>query len=513
MKKTIAILLVAVLAVSSVFAGFSGKATVGLGANAETKEYGFTNGTGFDVNVDLATAESEKVAEGSIYAGVKATLGVKVANKAGDAKGIYLWDSASKGTYGAGLFLKVAEAYVAGENWKVSITGTQGSTSYAKSFTTHKEAVKDAFGNETTDTKDVADDVTDAYFSFNKAPGVTVEYAGFKASVGFNGSENANRKVNLKDADVPNLSSLKVADTTVSGKSDYKLGKFFNYNAFVETKEFDINGLTLQAAVGASRKVDNYSSVLKDGVYSSDGMPKFYQFALNTSAKAGYTNDAIAVSVAADYDAIQYGEKDSRIGDHIYSLFDASTKVSYAPVTVDAYYAYNGWIYALKDVTVAKYKNWAHTLSAQVVTDLATFDIPVKVTVWGKDVLNTLDLGAKAETTIDAFTVSANGGYVFDSKNNKDAELTGKFYVGADAEYKNDLFTAKAGVGFSSLVGKDSDNGLVLTANASVESEAVIPGATVKLAYGAAKNDMNLLKDQQVKRNLGKAEATVTIKF
>ncbi|MDY4067102.1 hypothetical protein, partial [Bullifex sp.] len=189
MKKTIAILLVAVLAVSSVFAGFSGKATVGLGYNWETKEYGFSNGTGFDVNVDLSTAEAGNVAEGDIYAGIKATMGVKVANrvkgsKDDTAKGLYIWDSADKNTYGVGLFLKVAEAYVAGANWKVSITGTQGATSYAKSFTTHKEAVKDVFGNETTDKKDVADDLTGDLFALNKAPGVTAEVAGFKASVG-----------------------------------------------------------------------------------------------------------------------------------------------------------------------------------------------------------------------------------------------------------------------------------------------------------------------------------------
>ena len=512
MKKTIAILLVAVLAVSSVFAGFSGKATVGIGANAETKEYGFTNGTGFDVNVDLTTAESEKVAEGSIYAGVKATLGVKVANKAG-AKGIYLWDSADKGTYGAGLFLKVAEAYVAGENWKVSITGTQGSTSYAKSFTTHKEAVKDAFGNETTDTKDVADDVTDAYFSFNKAPGVTVEYAGFKASVGFNGSEDKNYKAKIS---VPETINGKYTGTTV--KEEVTIGKFFNYNVLVETPSFEFDGLTLQAAVGASRKVDNYGDAAftygktADGkILLIDAKPKFFDLAINTSAKVGYATDALSVAVAADYDAIKYF-KDN---DTIISYFDASAKVSYAPVTVDAYYAYNGWLGNKNKDLEAKYRLSAHTLNAQVVTDLASFDVPVTVTVWGKDVLNTMDYGAKAEATFDAIKVSVNGGYVIDpslAKRNLNIDL-GKYYIGADAEYKNELFTAKAGIGFNSFVGKNVKNAACLTASASVESDVVIPGATVKLAYGAATNDQNLLKDQLVKRNLGKAEATVTIKF
>ena len=263
MKKTIAILLVAVLAVSSVFAGFSGKATVGLGYNWETKEYGFSNGTGFDVDVDLATAEADKVAEGDIYAGIKATMGVKVANRAAkDAdKGIYIWDSADKNTYGVGLFLKVAEAYVAGENWKVAITGTQGATSYAKSFTTHKEAVKDVFGNETTDKKDVADDLTGDLFAFNKAPGVTVEVAGYKASVGFNGSADEARKAKI---DLPEG----LTTGTLTGKTtkqEVLLGKFFNYNVFVETPSFDVNGLSLQAAVGASRKVDNYNANYHEG--------------------------------------------------------------------------------------------------------------------------------------------------------------------------------------------------------------------------------------------------------
>ena len=525
MKKTIAILLVAVLAVSSVFAGFSGKATVGLGYNWETKEYGFSNGTGFDVNVDLATEEADKVAEGDIYAGIKATMGVKVANRAG-AKGTLLWDSADKGTYGVGLFLDVAEAYVAGENWKVSITGTQGATSYAKSFTTHKEAVKDVFGNETTDTKDVADDLTGDLFAFNKAPGVTVEVAGFKASVGFEGSENADRVVALKD-DEANAGFEKAKDEDGEViKGSYKLGKFFNYNAFIQTPEFDVNGLTLQAAVGASRKVDNYSTKLHDGVWKN-GTPKFFQMAINTSAKAGYATDALSVAVAADFDMIQYGEKETPVvSDNLYSYFDASAKVSYAPVTVDAYYSFNGRLAKNLEKAESKFKLAAHGLSAQVATDLAAFDLPVKVTVWGKDILNTMNYGAKAEVTIDAIKLSVNGGYVFDpvlAKRTYDVTL-GKYYLGADVEYTNDLFTAKAGVGFNSYVAKGLENVAQLTLNASIETEAIIPGATLKLAYGAAKNDQNLLKDQNtfgnslmdvkpLNQNFGKVEATCTIKF
>ncbi|MSU06899.1 hypothetical protein FYJ80_08960 [Spirochaetales bacterium NM-380-WT-3C1] len=517
MKKTIAILLVAVLAVSSVFAGFSGKATVGLGYNWETKDYGFSNGTGFDVDVDLSTAEAGNDVEGDIYAGIKATMGVKVANQAG-TKGTEVWNSKDKAdkNYGLGLFLKVAEAYVAGENWKVSITGTQGATSYAKSFTTHKEAVEDVFGNETTDTKDVADDVTGDLFAFNKAPGVTVEVAGFKGSVGFNGSEDENRKVKVDTA-------TEKVEAELDADKKFVAGKFFNYNVFVESPSFDVNGLSLQAAVGASRKVDSYGVFGKETkkikyfnveeeyiVYT----PKFYDLAINTSAKVGYATDTLSVAVAADYDAVKYLKDDNTI----YSFFDTSAKVAFAPVTIDAYYGLNGIVAKGLEAAPSKLKTLAHTLSAQVATDLAAFDLPVKVTVWGKDILNTMDYGAKAEVTIDAIKLGVKGGYVIDpilAKKIAD-ENFGKYYLGADVEYTNDLFTAKAGVGFNSYVAKGLEKAAQLTLSASVESSAIIPGATLKLAYGAAKNDQNLLKDQialQPAQNLGKVDATCTIKF
>ena len=502
MKKTIAILLVAVLAVSSVFAAFSGKATVGLGYNWETKEYGFSNGTGFDVNVDLATAEADKVAEGDIYAGIKATMSVKVANKATKSledfvndlaaemsklpagatnadkievvknaypyKGLFIYDSNTESffNYGLGLMLSLDEAYVAGANWKVAITGTQGATSYAKSFTTHKEAVKDAFGNKTGDEKDVADDVTGS-FALNKAPGVTVEVAGFKGSVGFNGS-------NVKD------------------------NEFFNYNAFLETPEFSVDGLTVQAAVGASRRVD------------SEAGKKFHDLAINTSAKVGYATDALSLAVAADYDAV----KPSKNNDTVYSYFDASAKVAFAPVTVDAYYGLDGKVADTNKDGSSEQKLLAHTLSAQVATDLSAFDLPVKLTVYGKDILNVMDYGAKAEVTIDAIKLGVNGGYVIDpNKYTTIGTKEGKYYLGADVEYTNELFTAKAGVGFNSFVGKGVEDKAQLTLKASVESDAIIPGATLKLAYGAGDEKQNLLKNQKINQQFGKVDATCTIKF
>ena len=72
MKKTIAILLVAVLAAGSVFAGISGEGKIAYGYELDSKNTGFTNSTNLKVNVDLATVSEEKQVEGAIYAAAKA---------------------------------------------------------------------------------------------------------------------------------------------------------------------------------------------------------------------------------------------------------------------------------------------------------------------------------------------------------------------------------------------------------------------------------------------------------
>ena len=80
-----------------------------------------------------------------------------------------------------------------------------------------------------------------------------------------------------------------------------------------------------------------------------------------------------------------------------------------------------------------------------------------------------------------------------------------------------DAFTVSAGFNYRSEK--------QLYANASIVSSSIVPGATLKLAYGKAKNSQNLLKDQKTvditaegllkpfDQNLGKVEATCTIKF
>ena len=461
MKKILSIALVALLAASA-FAGFSGEANVGLGYNWETGAFGFSNGTGFDVNLDLASADAEAIAEGDVYAGIKASAALKVANQEG-TKGFQIWTKDIKEGFGLGLFLKVSEAYVAGENWKVSILGTQGAPDFAKSAIDggYQLKVEDAFGNKY-DYKYVP--ATYAVSAI-KTPGVTVEVMDWKASFGFNGNDGS--------------------------KAD---PKFFNYNAFVQTPVFDFDVVNLQVAAIASRDMTN------------EDLTKRFDSAIGASAKLGFDTDVVTGSVAADYGVkLVKGADDKYVATH---GMDVAANLAISPVTVDLYFQNANLSNNAKktgDDLLA-----LNLLSAQAAVDLNSFDVPLKLTVFAKNVLDKINgqtFGAKVETTVDAFTLKANGSYQITDKQ--------KLSVGASAEYKHDLFKVGAGLTWSMLTKKGLEDTHRLVANASVSSDAIIPGATLSLAYGAGDEDMNLLKQagSGYAQNFGKIEAKCAIEF
>ena len=75
MKRTIAILLVAIMAAGSVFAALSGSAQIGVGANFDNGNYGFIdNSNSVGVNFELANMAGEAVGEGDIRASIKGFL-------------------------------------------------------------------------------------------------------------------------------------------------------------------------------------------------------------------------------------------------------------------------------------------------------------------------------------------------------------------------------------------------------------------------------------------------------
>ena len=429
MKKILSIALVAILAASTVFAGFSGKATLSLGYDTTSKFYGLKNGTGVSASIELAADTAEVVGEGDIYAGIKATMELGVKPNTKEALNIY--DSTNG--QGFGIWMKVKEAYVAGQDWKVNILGGKGAPDYAKSAIdgSFVKNVKDAFGNKY-DYSWVAE--TYKVNTWNAA-GVTVTAKDWTVAGGFQG---------VVDGD-------------------------FAFSAFVETPAFAFDGGSVKAA----------AIVAKDGHKTNDEFDALDKTNIGVSAKADYATDAFSAAVAADFGI-------ENVTDEAAFNFDAVASVAYAPVALDVYFS---------RVDEENY------LSAQVSGEYEG----IYGDVYAQDILGEdIVLGADAEYTVDAITVGAGFWMTTDSK---DLEVSG------NVKYAAEKFTAKAGATFGTNL--DAENKAYFFMTGSVESDAIINGATLSLAYGkdSADNKMNFLDDQARAQNFGAVTAKCTIAF
>ena len=492
MKKILSIALVALLATASVFAGLSGKAKLNLGYDFESESYGFSNGKSFGLDLDLSSETVEKAGEGDIYAGVKATMTLKAADLSDrlaaltaketltpdeqvelaelhDAQmnslvfpKLFVKDGAS--TVGLGLILSLKEAYVAGADWKVSITGTQNGPDFAKSAI---DSVPDGYGEDV-----FGFDNDEAYWnaeykaksykvSVNKAPGFTVTYKDWSVAAGFNGgkSSDANKLLGAPD-------------------------NYFNYHVSAISPALTLSeGLTVKAgAVASGVKNATKKTVVNNAVVKVYDASKNFD-AFGASAEVAYASDLFSAKAAADFGMKKTAEKDAEFKPG----FDATLSATYAPATLDVYYQYGE-----KD----------QFISLQAKADLSSFNVPVAITAYGKDITVGKTYGGKVEATLDAIKATLEGSYKFS---------TDEYSVGASAEYKAELFTVAAGLTYGATV--DKDDSAYLRLNASVETDKLVPGATLSLAYGPNRNTDGSYSTNLLKEEYGTVDATCTIKF
>ena len=147
MKKILSIALVALLATSAVFAGLSGKAVLNLGANFDTGAWGFANSTELSkISITWQSEDAEKVSEGELYAGIKASFNIKSASA---DKQPVLKDALVDLVLNA----SISEAYITDGVLKVSILGSVNAPDYAnakgvdgKDKTSYKSAYMPAKG-------------------------------------------------------------------------------------------------------------------------------------------------------------------------------------------------------------------------------------------------------------------------------------------------------------------------------------------------------------------------------
>ena len=431
MKKIISIALVAALVATSAFAAFSGDASVSFGYDTTSKVWGFANGKSLSVSVDIASEAAEKVAEGDIYAGIKASMEVGIKPNHGD-KAIYNDGPASD----LGIWAKVSEAYVTNGEWKVSILGSVGAPDYAKSAIDFSYSqAKDAFG--------VAyGPYAVATAKSYKLPtvaqkGVTATMAGYKVGLG------------------------------LVGKADDVA-----FNVFAETAEYEVaEGAKVQAAAivaNGTKKVGDKTVADTDKI------------GVGASVKASYATDAVTVKAAADL-GVENVNNDAVVN------FDTAVAVAVEPVTADVYFS-----------KVAD-KNY---LSAQVAADLKV----VSGDVYVRDILgDDITVGADVEyPATEELTVSANVEMTTESQD---------LSVSANVKYAAEKFTAKCGVAYG--MNLKAEGAEVLSATASIETNAVIPGATLSLSYGkdSAGNTMNFLADKDDDQNFGAVTAKCKIAF
>ena len=534
MKKTIAILLVAILAVSSVFAAFSGEAKIGFGADLDNGKFGFMDkGANVKFDIDLATANAESIGDGDVYASIKATFGLKLTTgekKYGEGDpfgGIVFNDQPTEGTMGSGkyglaIIADITEAKIGGENWYVSILGVPDAPNFAESAidTYTVEGAYDKYGL-------ARDDYDKAYnygVAFEKADGVEVGVYDYVFGVGF---------VNDYDDD-----------------DNWKFEEKMGLSLYAKTPEYDFSGLTLQAGAVYSYKGKTLAEAVE---------PKN---AIGVSAKVGFANDMLSASIATDM-GFNLEEKKAK---DVFDM-DLAANFGWSFLTLDAYYATEAktaekWIGTAADWDKTEATVSPDILSFQAKFDLNTFDVPVAITASVKDVLKTVELGVKAEVTaVENLKITANAGYVvntvdaYDKDINKMAKdndvFLGQWKIGADVEYDFGFAKVAAGVsaknvgagwaadaisgnkGFDEvLLGSAFDsetlknaikennpanyicNRVVLGASASITTSSIIPGAELKLAW---ENGDDLLKVYQYDGddyyNFGKITASCKIAF
>ena len=267
----------------------------------------------------------------------------------------------------------------------------------------------------------------------------------------------------------------------------------FGYNAYVNpipgvevsykdyTVGFGINGS--YATEGSKPNVLGYfytpAYEVAEGLKVNAGFAGYKQGDASTiggSINAAYAADSLKASVASDMGYDLVAEKFN---------FDVAAKASLSPVALDVYF---------RNTATTGYAG-ENLLSANAVIDLASFNVPVKLTITGKDVINAQNLSAKAEVAVaEPITVSVNGGYAFKKLDAGSYVDSKTWSAGIDMKYACEQFTAKAGAALSGVTEVTK-----VTANASIESESIIPGATIGLYWAdvsdnaTKKKTMNLL--------------------
>ena len=489
MKKTIAILLVAILAVGSVFAldaSLSGKFTSQFAYDFDKNWVGFTEEDN-DLNLKLALSTATEN-EGDVYAVIKAEMNLAfetsgangAAQTEDDLLGVGVTGTADGTTItGNGTFVslnnddskfEITEAAIYGNGWNLSILKAAEMPKYAKGWETYND------GDDTVDLK--------APYAFKNDLGVTFAMDGlFQAgfSLDANLDENAGKSV----------------------------------LAWAATNDLSFGGVLVNASVGFGKKASDDFSYLGLGAqvgYATDTL----------SVKAG-TDVSIGIPTEKDVDAtidadvaVNVNYADMVVADVYYAT---KTELAGADAPLDAYQA---------DITFGQQKSViedlsrgfiAHSktdliedyVSAKIGFDMNAFDVPVKLTLAAMDVVNNPYFDLEAYAEVAGFEITGFGGYQFveDLYGSYDAN---NFHFGAKVAYTIEpVGKISAATTFMTMIPdfKDAEAMNAMSLEIGLENTTLVSGATLKAGYKTA----NIIDGDYVEQVKGKAYVSATIEF
>ena len=492
MKKTIAILLVAILAVGSVFAldaSLSGKFTSQFAYDFDKNWVGFTEEDN-DLNLKLALSTATEN-EGDVYAVIKAEMNLAF-ETAGKANGAAQTEDdllkVDNGTFVAlnndDSKFEITEAAIYGNGWNLSILKAAEMPKYAKGWETYND------GDDTVDLK--------APYAFKNDLGVTFAMDGlFQAgfSLDANLDENAGKSV----------------------------------LAWAATNDLSFGGVLVNASVGFGKKAaDDFSY-------------------LGLGAQVGYATDTLSVKAGTDVSIGIPTEKD------VDATIDAdvAVNVNYADMVVaDVYYATKTMLgYSIDNKTTDSEKIYNGSddidtyaveldykklgskqivlnglgrgfigfgaedyLSAKVAFDMNAFDVPVKLTLAAMDVANNPYFDLEAYAEVAGFEITGFGGYQFVEGFVGPYDVN-NFHFGAKVAYTIEpVGKISAATTFMTMIPdfKDAEAQNAMSLEIGLENTTLVSGATLKAGYKTA----NLIDDNMyIAQTKGEVYVSATIEF
>ena len=473
MKKTIAILLVAILTVGMVFAdaSFSGKFTSKLAYDVDENKLAFSEpDNALDLNFTLSTATEN---EGDVYAVVKGelTLVYESDKEGGDLEGQHGVESFLNGEDSK---FEITEAAIVGNGWNLSILKAAEMPKYAKGWETY---------NDGDDSVDLA-----APYSYKDDYGVTFTMDG-----------------------------LFQAGFSIDADFDENEGK--SVLAWAATNDLSFGGVLVNAAVGFGKEAADEYSFLGIGAqvgYATDTL----------SVKAGTdvtvaipTEDGIDSEIEADV-AVNVNYADMVVADIYYatvtslgldvdSIADSANLDDYAIEYDFETRAYSG----LGRGFFYGYDVIENYVSAKVAFDMNAFDVPVKLTLVTMDLINNPYFDLEAYTEVAGFEITGFGGYQA-MINGTDEIQANNIHVGAKVAYTIEpVGKISAATTFLTIIptadGAEAQNAMSL--ELGLENTTLVSGATLKAGYKTANiiGGDNILMPQ----DKGEVYVSATIEF